>query len=338
MNGYISAIIVGVIIAAICAAIIYLLTVRHKEEKQKWEQIAEDNYARGKDEASDIIRETCDKIEEDKEKISQLSDREILVETMLALGSYGRRLDRIETKIQCITNYKAYIDDMNALTQKLTEKFVALDESISNATATILTLRQTIQETSSGIQRLISDLSSLSNLHDVISNHVVNLSQLEQDVKVLQGRVAHVVEEMNAVMTTNDQAPMKKLKLIETEVASIKEALSEVSEVTENIKGKIEESLDEYNYDGLWYKVNEIEQKATDINREVDDACSKIDSVARKADDIYYEVDGVGSRLSDIERIGRVASDIESIKDKVDSALDKWGYDSLYNKIDELKS
>jgi chromosome segregation ATPase len=336
MDKYIYAIVTGVVALVICAIAIWIMTLKHKKEQQQWEKIAEDNYTKGKEESADIIRETCDRIEEDKEKLAQLSDRELLVEIMLALGTYARRIDRMDAKLQCITNYKAYIDDMNMLTQKLTGSFVVLDDSITNATSTITALKKTAQETSDGIHKLISDLSSLRDLHNVLSSHVANLSQQERDVTVLQNRVARVVEEMNAVMTTNDQAPMKKLKLIETEVVSIKDAISEVSEVTDSIKKMINDSLDEYNDDGLWYKVKEIEHKTNEVFCEVDGVSSKISDVASKADEIFYEVDGTKSKLRDIERLGRVADDIEGIKDKVDNALDKWGYDSLYRKFDEL--
>lgn len=80
-----------------------------KKDKIRLKEEAEEQYKKGKEEAADIIRMTIDKIQDDKGKLSDMSEKDLMVETMLALGSYGRRLDRIEEKIIAISNYKAFI-------------------------------------------------------------------------------------------------------------------------------------------------------------------------------------------------------------------------------------
>lgn len=117
MNEYVIAIVAGLVVAVIAAAAIWIFYMKYKKDREMWKQIAEDSYNRGKDEASEIVRSTCDQIEEDKAKLAELSDRKLLIDIMLALGSYGRRLDRIDAKLKCITNYKAYIR-LSALVSK----------------------------------------------------------------------------------------------------------------------------------------------------------------------------------------------------------------------------
>lgn len=310
MNEWLVALLSGMIVALIAAIIIWFLIQKNNQDREKWKQIANDNFFKGKDSVSDIVRETCDKIEEDREKLSKMSDRELMVEIMLALGSYSRRIDRIEAKIQCITNYKAYIDDMNLHTQKLTQSFILLDSNISSVNSTVENLRTTIQYTSSGIHKLLSDLGNLENLHTIMGKHIQELYKTQTDITSLQQRVEFVVREMNDVMITHDQTPMKKLKSIETELNEIKSMTTNIDGSVKNISvasGKIKTLLvnafDEYEINSLCYRLSEIQ-----------------------------------TQVDQLDSLSNIFDDIKSIKSKIDEALDEFGYNSLYSKIDELST
>ena len=322
MNEYAVAIITGLIVTGISAAAMWLLIWHFKKEKAKWEQIADDSYARGKDEASETIRMTCDQIEEDKAKLAELSDRDLLIQIMLALGSYGRRLDRMDVKLKSITNYKAYIDDMNAQTHNLSQSFVVLQKNITTTSSVIHGLRQTVQGTSQNIHQLITDLGDLNNLHIKIRNHISALSVVEQTLGHLQNSIADIIAEMNEVITTYDQAPMKKLKAIENKIATlltsaeaIYGAVSNISDTTEHIKGTIDDSMEEYAYGSLYNRIGDIASKLNDLDYEIRNARSDIDSVKytvnRTLSDSSY--DSIYSKLNDIE------SGISSIRYKIGS-------------------
>lgn len=243
MDEFVVALITSVIVGGVAAVVICVLTLLHKKEKQRWEKIAEDSYNRGKDDASDIVKSTYDQIESDKEKLCQLTDRELLIETMLALGSYGRRIDRVDEKLKCITNYKAYIDSMNTQTQALSHNFVLLEGNISATSSVITGLRQTVQETSSNIHRLITDLSDLKNLHSTLNNHVESLHKVESSLELLQRKIAYVVDEMDAVMSTCDQSPMKKLKTIETDIGEMNSLIGNLKNNVDNINNTTDDVL-----------------------------------------------------------------------------------------------
>ena len=311
MNEYLLAVVVGLVVTSISAFAIWILCLKYKKNKAVWAQIAEDSYIRGKDEASEIIKSTCDQIEDDKNRLSGLSDRELLVETMLALGTYGRRIDRIDEKLKCITNYKAYIDDMNKQTYALSQSFVVLEGNISTTAGVINGLRQTIQETSTHIHKLIVDLSSLTNLHIKIDNHVQTLYGVEENLSYIHGKIAAVVEDMEAVMGTYDQSPMTKLKGIEREivnlaevVASIRNDVGSISGATDKIKTAIDDSMEEYTYGSLFYRIADIADKLSSLESEV----------------------------------GSVSSKVYDIKSTVENSLSSYGYDSLYSKLDDISS
>ena len=186
MGEYGYAVITGLIIICLCTVIICVLMIRQREERQKWKKIAADNYARGQDEASELLKATCDKIEQERQRLEEQSEKDLLVEIMLALGSYGRRLDRIDGKLRCISSYKTYIDDMNSRTQKLTQSFIALDSSVSATASAVSGLRKTIQQTGSEIQTLISQLSGMEELGQAVSGYSSELNQVELTLEYLR--------------------------------------------------------------------------------------------------------------------------------------------------------
>ena len=311
MNQYMPAIIVALVMIAISALSIWIIHLRHTQEKKKWEQIAADNYARGKDEGDEIVRSTCDKIEEDKLKLADLTDRELLVEMMLALGSLGRRMDRMDNQLKCITNYKAYIDDMNCLIQKLSQRFVTLESLISTVVASNVALRETVQETSSRIHKLVAALGDLSDLHEQINNHVAALGNTEADLEYIQEKVDSIIREMNDVLTTYDHSPIEKLNGIEAyieemvqDVSNIQEVLYTLSGTASDIKTTIDGSMEEYDYGSLFYRIADIASKISNVDSEISSVCSKV-------------------------------NDIQS---SVDSALSSYGCYSLYSKLDDISS
>lgn len=311
MNEYVIAIITGITMAAIATIAIWILHLKHKKDRAKWEQIAENNYEQGKDEAYKIVRSTCDQIEEDKTKLSELSDRELLIETMLALGSYGRRIDHIDAKLKCITNYRVYIDDMNRKTHTLSQSFSTLEESISTTAAVIDGLQQMIQETSINIHKLIVDLGSLTNLHTKISNHVSDLNGVEEMLSYLHGNISAVVEDMENIMSTYDEPPMVKLSAIQSEiedlttvVSSVRGDLENISDTTEKIKSIVADSADEYEYNSLCYRMADLSSKMGNLENEISSTSEKV----------------------------------TDIKATVENSLNHYGYDSLHNKLDDISS
>lgn len=318
MNEYIIAIVTGLFISIIAAAAIGIFYLKYRKDKATWKQIAEDSYTRGKDEAAEIVRSTCDQIEDDKAKLSDLTDRELLIDIMLALGAYGRRIDRIDAKLKCITNYKTYIDEMTALTHNLSQRFSVLEDFISRTAATSNDLRQTVNATSNNIEMLIDALGDLENLHTIISNHVHNLSCVTQTLRTSQERISNVVDDMNAVMEVCDQSPMAKLRSIEAEIDALAEVadtirtdLNSVSSTTREIKSAIDDSMEEYSYGSLFYRIA----------------------------DIASSVSSTRSAISDIEsRLGGVSSELGDVKSAIQNSSSSSDYYNLSSKLDDIAS
>ena len=290
MGEYGYAVITGLIIICLCTVIICVLMIRQREERQKWKKIAADNYARGQDEASELLKATCDKIEQERQRLEEQSEKDLLVEIMLALGSYGRRLDRIDGKLRCISSYKTYIDDMNSRTQKLTQSFIALDSSVSATASAVSGLRKTIQQTGSEIQTLISQLSGMEELGQAVSGYSSELNQVELTLEYLQEKVASIVEEMKTVTVAYDQSPMKKLNTIEMEITglnllanSIRDTVSGLSEASEKLETKLRESADDSGFAVVSAKLDALSGEVGSVRSAVSDIQGRVDRLAEDA-------------------------------------------------------
>ena len=315
MEGFVAALITGLVVVCISAVVIWCMLKQHNTEKQRWEQIAVDSFNRGKDEATETMRKTCDRVEEDKIKLSELADRELLIDTMLALAAHGRRLDRIDDKLKCITNYQAYIADMNERTLKLSSSFSVLDNHISNTATVLNDLQQTINETSINLHKLIVDLGSLKNLHFTMNNHVANLQHVERTLSLLQTNIVHVVDVMDEVMSTHDQDPMTKLKAIEDDIV---EVLEKIETIRDDVAG--------------------LSTTAGSIYTAIDDSVETgIAQIAHQIGEIQSELHDVASDVEDLsEDVSNISDNTRKIREKTDEALDEYDYSSLYSKIGEV--
>ena len=248
---------------------------------------------------------------------------------MLALGSYGRRIDRIDSKLKCITNYKTYIDDMNKQTHTLTQSFVVLEGNISTTASVINGLRQTVQETSANIHTLITDLGNLQGLHSTINTHVSSLHGVEESLTYLHGRISEIIENMDEILDTYDQSPMSKLKSIIEDLAELTDAVSSVrselcnlSDTAEHIQTTVDDAVDEYEYGSLCHRIADITSKFSNLESKIESLESDLSSVSSKVYDIRNVVERSlsGSGYDSLYgRLDFISSDINSIRSKVDT-------------------
>lgn len=198
------------------------------------------------------------------------------------------------------------------------QRFTVLEGFISRTAATTNDLRQTVNATSSNIEMLIDALGDLENLHTIISNHVHNLSCVTQTLRTSQERISNVVDDMNTVMEVCDQSPMVKLRSIEAEIDALAEVadairaeLNSVSSTTGEIKSAIDDSMEEYSYGSLFYRIA----------------------------DIASSVSSARSAISDIEsRLGGVSSELGDVKSAIQNSSSSSDYYSLSSKLDDIAS
>ena len=235
MGEYMAAVVTGLVIGLIGTVIIFILILRHMKDQRKWEQIAEDNYLLGKDEATSLLRQTCDKIAEDRALLAGRSDRAILTEILLTLDSQSRRMDRMEDKLKCISHYKTYQADIQSKQQKLSESFVVLEQDLQGASASVEGLRETVRSTEENLNALVTKLAALDKLAQAVSGYTTQLSNMELTLEFLQEKTASIVSNMESVMDTHDQSPARRLKTVEMEITGLSLLVSSLRDSMEEL-------------------------------------------------------------------------------------------------------
>lgn len=221
MREFIPALVTGLVMALIGCVLFSVQTIRHMRQQRKWEQIAEDNYLLGKDEAADLLRQTCDKIAEDRELLAGYSERALLTQILLTLDGQSRRMDRMDDKLKCISHYKTYLADVNGKSQKLAQGFTVLDQELQAASAAMDQLQQNVELTKSRLEALVDALSGMGKLHQSVSSYASQLSNIELTLEYLQEKTAAIVADMDSVMSTFEQSPAKRLKTVEMEITGL---------------------------------------------------------------------------------------------------------------------
>ena len=240
MGPYTDAIITGLAIALASTLIIFTLLIKYLKDQRKWERLAEENYLLGRDEASQVLRETWDRIAQNREGWQDRTEKELLTELLVTLDNQSRRLDRMEDKLKTLSHYKSHIADMKGKTQQLTQSYLLLEQQTTSASAAIGGLQQTIGETGSQIDGLVSELSGMGRLHQTVGSYAAQLGGLEQTLKDLQGKTLRIVEDMDTVIAAYDKTPVKRMKDIEMEITglsllvkAIGDSVAELSEARE---------------------------------------------------------------------------------------------------------
>lgn len=258
MGEFTTALITGLIITLIAAVIIFFLILRYLRDQRKWERIAEDNYLLGKDEAADLLRQTCDKIAEDRQLLAGRSERAILTEILLTLDSQSRRMDRMDDKLRCISHYKSYLSDVNSKTQKLSQSFVVLEQDLSGASTAVEGLQQTIQETAGQLNHLLEALSGMDKLQQTVSAYASQLSHIELTLEFLQEKTASIVSNMENVMETHDQSPSRRLKTVEMEITGLSLLVRSLQESLEEMTASAKELGDSSQLEALTSAVQQL--------------------------------------------------------------------------------
>lgn len=246
MAPYTDAIITGLVITLISTLIIFGLLLKKGKDQRKWERIAEENYLLGRDEASQVLRETCDRIAQNREGWQNRTERELLTELLVTLDSQSRRLDRMEDKLKTISHYKTHIADMKGKTQQLTQSYLLLEQQSTSASAAIGSLQQTMSETADQIDSLVSQLSGVGRLHQTVGSYAAQLGGIELVLKELQEKADAIITDMDSVMTTHDKSPEKRLKNIEMEITGLNLLINAVADSVAEISAsgqKLEQLL-----------------------------------------------------------------------------------------------
>lgn len=277
------------IIAVLCAAGIVFLSIKLSETKRSVEQIAADNLKRGKEEAADFIKLTIDKVQEDKNKINEMSDRELMAEAVLALAGHGRRLDRIEEKLQGIYNYKAYTEGLADQIKAISGMAVSLTENISGSTVAVGGFKQLIETSRNDVEKLNASIANVENIKERIYSLIENINNSVGELETLNNKLATIEGKIQGIYEYK-----KYLDEIVEQVSKVK-ALSQAlaSSITDN-----DNTVRSFNqtvqnaYNGV--------NKLNDSLANVESIKERIASVVENMNKSVYEINYLNGKITEI--------------------------------------
>lgn len=169
----------------------------------------------------------------------------------------------------------------------------------------VSSLRNDLLSVSNIVSSTYNKLNEVGDLPVKIERIIDSLHGLIQDMSNINSRANSISNKMNAFFERNNDSPMNLLYAI---------------------KQSVNTSI--YNTSTIAEKLKDIKNELSDIYDEASSCSSNISSVSSSIDSLGYKLDSFDD----------ISSSIDRINDLMSSSLDQYDYNSIYQKIDELKS
>ena len=268
------------IIALICMGVLLLLALmviaaivfKYRKDKEKWIRNSEESFNRGKETAADVVRMTMDRIQEDRKRFSEMDPRDLQVEMILALCGHGRRMDRIEEKIQSVVNLKVYMMEINKQLKTLTDNAICLQKMVDEVGTAASSVKTTVQETNGSVRQLnvsmgaVGDISvKMERLMDKVRNQLISLEEIGENASDIESK-------LNQMFDSYADGPMEKLNDIHSMVQDVKSGV-------DNIRSTVSDSLDQYGYDNVYSRLGDLKWSLSNMDSQLSDIKSAVDCV-----------------------------------------------------------
>lgn len=326
----------------LCGCVIIYLLIKLSKTKKNIEQVASDNLKRGREEAADFVRCTMDKVQDDKNKLNEMSDRELLIETMLALAGYGRRLDRIEEKIQGVYNYKAYTEGLAKQIKSISDLAIELTEGISSSAKVVVDFKKLVEATRQDVDKVNSSISNIKGIEEKISSHIININNSMGELALLNNKLEQIESKIQGIYEYK-----KYLDEIVEQVGIIKQLskalATNIVDNDNNVKSfnlTVQHACSDVNK--LNYSLADVDNLNTRINTVVENmnkATYEMSYLRDKITEIVTVTNGVIQTYGNapMVKLTNIEDNIDKVKDILYKTLDdEYEYDSIYSKIREV--
>ena len=278
-------------------------TTSWTNEKQSLIEKHQHDVEAVQEECKHAIKIAREEIESRQEVLSKLSEKELLVKTMLALDSYADRLARIEM-------YSAglMVDDKTShAVDAFTEKMATTNETLT---------RQ--------LERVSSDLASkISVASNEITDHLERGSSgINKKIDARSAEVILLVDRMEDTVIKSLEAVLNKIdtRLDKSDVVT---RMGDLLTAVRGIQNYLKTGLDIPDYSD---RLEGIESRIKEVISKVETIESDVDNIDRTADNIAYKLGNRGintmeEQFDDLERLVREAIEAaESAKSAAESA------------------
>lgn len=277
--------------------------LKYKRDKNKWALEVEDSFQKGKFEGEEVVRTTIDKITEDKLKWGTMCEKDLIVEALLALGTYGRRLDRMEEKVQYLIDYKAHSEEMNRQIATLQNSSLELQNNIIEIQKYSNSVRDILHDATESVEKLNASLGNAGIIRDKVNSLSSSLNGILTNLNKIKDETSHIVKGMYELFNSYGDGPGRKLEKIDENVSEIVSKISDIEDVVNSISGTtndidynvrdiqadvsgideikatLENNFNQYGYDNIYSKVDDVLNELSDVKSAVEETKSSCDGL-----------------------------------------------------------
>lgn len=270
-----------------------------KKLQEEWQKKVEESYNQGKKDTEKEFNNILNAVTKDKEYWNSLSEKELLIEMMLALKFNNNNVENLNNKILYIQKYKDIFKELNYNMDSLKKTEDLLNLNIENEKNQIIEFENLIKNVMSKVNDIDSTLKEIINIKDNINKVIKDINTAIPKLNEISSQIDKMATEINDTIETYSDSPaeiLSKLKeqinelynnFIDNEnydVETIKYKLDNIYSKTDSasyslfskiddlknelsdLNSKLNNSLDPYAYDSLYSKIQDLESKLDTIN------------------------------------------------------------------------
>ena len=246
-----------------------------KKIQEEWQKKVEESYKQGKQDAENGFNNLLNAVTKDKETWNSLTEKELLIEIMLALKFNNNNVESLNNKISYIQNYKDIFKELNNNIDVLKKSEESLNNNIETENAKILEFKELINNVMQKINDIDTTLKDIINIKDNINNVIRDINDSIPKLKETNEKINNIAKETNDIIKTYSDSPAEILKeiydktdtaLSEYDSFSLYSKIEGLKSELSNLNSKLDTSLNPYGFDSLYSTLSNIESKIDSIN------------------------------------------------------------------------
>ena len=215
-----------------------------KKLQEEWQKKVEDSYNQGKKDAENGFNNLLNAVTKDKEYWNSLSEKELLIEMMLALKLSNDNVENLNNKVTYIKNYKGIFKDINNNIDELKKTKDILNLNIENETKQIIEFKKLIKNVTLKINTIDSTLNEIINVKDNINKVIKDIDNNLPRLSEISSKIDEIANEIDNTIETYSDSPA--------------EILNQLRETMDDIYSKIDSALSVYDSYSLYSKIEEL--------------------------------------------------------------------------------
>ncbi len=271
-----------------------------KKLQEEWQKKVEESYNQGKREAENGFNNLLNAVTKDKEYWGSLTEKELLIEMMLALKFNNNNVEVLNNKISYIQNYKNIFKELNSNIDTLKKAEDMLNLNIENEKTQIIEFENLIKNVMLKINDIDTTLKEIIGIKDNINKVIKNINDTVPKLNETSSQIDKIATNINATINTYSDSPAEILSKLREKIDVVYNEFKDDNDYT--IKDKLEDiynttdsALSEFGTCSLYSKINDLKNELCDLNSKLNNSLDPYayDSLYSKIQDLESKLDSI---------------------------------------------